>query len=87
VDVTIRSYGDVRERLDATVVRSVDPGTTVGELVDALDAEVDGSLVGDHPRAALLVLRNGTNVDHLDGFDTVLADGDVVGLSGSAMPE
>ena len=60
------------------------PGTTVGELLRALEAEypaLAGRIVDDEgatTEGSTVATVNGKNVKHLDGLETGLDDGDVV---------
>jgi molybdopterin synthase sulfur carrier subunit len=59
--------------------------TTVGDVLAALEAEFDGlegSILDDDGaiQNMLTVLKNGREVVHLEGTDTVLEDGDTLSV-------
>jgi molybdopterin converting factor small subunit len=78
VEVTIRCYGGVADAVgERSLARVVEPGSTVGDVVDGLNAEFEGFDPGSHPED--LVYRvNGGRAD----ADTRLGDGDAVVISG-----
>jgi len=84
MEIEFNLFGPLRELTDRkTVTRELPAGTTVGEaLADLVDAypglegvlaTADGDLSG-----GVNLTKNGTNVNHLDGEATTLADGDVL---------
>lgn len=79
-------FGPLRDAVgEKAVVRETD-AETVGELLAELEAdypELAGQLVQseDALREGLAVTLDGKHVQHLDGFDTVLSDGDVVRMT------
>ena len=77
-------FGPYRDAVgEKTVVQDVKLDATVGDLLSELVAhyDLDGVLTDDGDLGSLTVTKNGTNVAHLDGLDTVLDDGDVVRLA------
>ncbi len=77
MQVTIRCYGRWRVAIgERTVSLDLDEGATVGDALASL-VDLDSAVTdGDGP----VVLKEGTNVRHLDGRDTPLSDGDTVAL-------
>ncbi len=76
----LRPYADDQRRLDLAL-----PGSTVGELLDALQ----GAYPGMHRRVVdelgslrphVNIFVNGENIRHLDGQATPLDDGDEIWL-------
>ncbi|WP_135806718.1 ubiquitin-like small modifier protein 1 [Halorussus marinus] len=82
MDVELRFFATFREAVGQKVLeREVEPGTTVGEVLDDLVAEYDLDVYEDGDiRSQVSVMKNGTDVYHLDGIDTALADGDAVSV-------
>ncbi|WP_263018040.1 ubiquitin-like small modifier protein 1 [Natronobiforma cellulositropha] len=85
MDVTLRFFATFRDAVGQKEVgREVDPGTTVGELLSALEREYDGlegELLADGEiRSQLNVLANGRGVQYGDGVETELEDGDTVSV-------
>lgn len=70
---------------EKTVERTYPDGSTVGDVLRALEEEfggLEGALLdddGDVP-GQVTVLRNGRDVVHLEGTDTPLSDGDAVSV-------
>lgn len=88
MEVTIKAYGNVRAALGEKTVRlDVPAESTVGDVLTRLGDEFDIDLVASAGRGPLVVMKNGTNVNQLDGDDTPVDAGDTLGLSGSPMPE
>ena len=64
---------------------ALDPGATIGSLLDALGLEIPLRLQESrgtpdaHP-GALIILKNGRNIEFLEGTATLLAEGDVVAI-------
>lgn len=84
MDIQCNFFGPLREAVgEKTVVREVEPGATVGDLLSELvtDYDLDGVLSDDGDLGSVTVTKNGTNVSHLDGLDTDLDEGDVVRLA------
>lgn len=77
--VEIRCYGAVRGPVgEKSVTLDLEDGATVEDALDALADRADGDLPAD-----AVVMRDRR---HLDG-GTELADGDVVSVTDSPMPE
>lgn len=85
MQIECKLFGPFRE--DAGVENvggEYDPGTTVGELLRALEAEYQplaGRIVdpdGDGTEGSTVVSVNEKNINHLDGLSTELEEGDVV---------
>lgn len=77
-------FGPLRDAVgEKTIVREVEEGATVGDLLSELVAghDLDGVFTDDGDLGSVTVTVNGTNVSHLDGLDTVLEDGDVIRLA------
>jgi len=87
--VSVRLYGDVRDRLgERRLTRELPADATVGDLLARLAAEHEGfDAVESYDDGTLLVRKDGRNVNFLEGRGTPLADGDDLSLSGSPMPE
>lgn len=89
MDVDCVFFGPLRELTETKeTTRSVAPGTTVGDLVEALVADHEGLddrlLAGSGEiRDDVNVTVNKRNVRQLDGVSTVLSDGDTVRFSPS----
>lgn len=84
MDIVVRCYGNVREAIGLERIElAVDRGATVSDVLEALAAEHVGfdRFAGDE--TALVVMRNGV---HLDS-NAELADGDMLNISTSPMPE
>ena len=76
MDVELRFFATVREAVgERTATREVEPGTTVRDVLAALEREypaLDGRLRdGERVAGHVTVLCNGTLVTHLDGTGTV----------------
>jgi molybdopterin synthase sulfur carrier subunit len=68
-----------------TVHQEFDDGATVGEVLASLESEYDdleGNLLADDGdiRDMLSILKNGREVVHLEGTDTVMEDGDTLSV-------
>jgi len=87
--VSVRLYGDVRDRLGRRRLACELPaGATVGDLPNRLAADHEAlDAVGSYDDGTLLVRKDGRNVNFLEGRATPLSDGDDLSLSGSPMPE
>lgn len=84
MEIECNLFGPYRDAVgEKTVVREVRADATVGDLLSGLVADygLDGVLSDDGDLGSVTVTRNGTNISHLDGLDTVLDDGDVVRLA------
>lgn len=85
MDLTLRFFATFREAVgQKTVEWRIDDDATVGSVLESLESEYDGltgELLADGEiRPHLNVLRNGRNVEHADGVETTLADGDVLSV-------
>jgi len=82
MDVELRFFATFREAVGQKVLeREVEGGTTVGDVLDDLVAEYDLDVFEDGDiRPQVSVMKNGKDVYHLDGIDTVLEDGDAVSV-------
>jgi len=81
MNIELRFFATIRDAVgERTVAREVPPGTTVREVVAALEADCSGlagMLLEDSDVAdSITVLCNGTPLTHLDGAVTELEDGD-----------
>jgi len=84
MEVEVRTYGDIREQIGEKTVRlALDPGATVADLLDELEAAT-GYDPGTLPSGKRMVVRRDRT--HLDR-DAALADGDSVGVSLTPVPE
>jgi molybdopterin synthase sulfur carrier subunit len=87
MDIECVCFGPIREAVGTkTVVRTVDEGATVGELLTDLDRNLEGfrdaALTDDGElREGIVVTVNTDNVRQLDGTATALADGDTVRIT------
>ncbi len=86
MEVECAFFGPLREAVgEKTVVRETD-AETVGELLARLEADYPG-LAGrlvqseDALGDGLAITLDGKHVQHLDGFDTSLSDGDTVRMT------
>ena len=77
--VELRCYGAVRRSVgEASVTLTLEDGATVGDALAALAERVDGDLP-----VTPVVMRDRRHLDP----ETDLADGDVVSVTDSPMPE
>lgn len=84
MDVEVRCYGDVREAVgERSVHLDLSTGATVADLLDAIATTTDYDPFDVAKGRHLAVMRERRHLDEGD----VLADGDVVGMSESPMPE
>lgn len=87
MELELRFFATFREAVgQKTIHRKYDDdAVTVGEVLRQLEAEFDG-LEGDilddegDIQDMLTILKNGREVVHLDGTDTVLEDGDALSV-------
>lgn len=86
IDVECRLFGPFRDAAGVeTEVRETD-AETVGDLLRELELtypNLDGQLIDEEREeiaGSTVVTRAKTDVRHLDGVDTALADGDVIRL-------
>jgi molybdopterin converting factor small subunit len=83
MEVTIRCYGEVAEAVgEKTLVRVLESRSTVGDVVDGLEAEFD-EFAPEDASGGLVYRVNGGHAE----WDTRLSDGDAVALSQSPMRE
>lgn len=88
MDVTVRTYGEVREAVgEREVTLDLAAGSTVADLLSALAESTRGFDPENVGRADVVVSVDGTNVKQLDGRETGLSAGTVVSVSGSPMAE
>jgi molybdopterin synthase sulfur carrier subunit len=85
VHVELKFFATFREAVGSKLVdREFDDGATVGEVLRVLEDEYEGlagELLDDGDlRPQINVLRNGREVLHQQGVDTVVEDGDTVAL-------
>jgi molybdopterin synthase sulfur carrier subunit len=83
MNVELRFFANFREAVGTkTVHRDYDDGSTVGEVLGALESEYEGLdiLEDGEIRSHINVLRNGREVQYLDGIETVLEDGDTLSV-------
>lgn len=85
MEVELKFFATFREAVGSKLVtHEYDEGATVGDVLRALEGAyggLDGQLLEDgalHPQNN--VLKNGREVQHVDGLDTELADGDTLSL-------
>ena len=79
MQVEVRCYGAVRGAVgEKSIELDLEEGATVGDVLDALDARADADLPTD-----AVVMRDRRHLDR----ETVVADGDVVSVTDSPMPE
>jgi len=86
VQIECAFYGPLRDPVDEkTVVRELDAGATVGDLLADLEAAYgDLDLLEDGERREYVTITvDGKDVRHLDGTDTELEDGTLVRLTGA----
>jgi molybdopterin synthase sulfur carrier subunit len=81
MELELRFFANFRTEVGQKVIyREYDDGSTVGEILLALEAEfpgMEGDLVEDgNIRDQLSILKNGRDVVHMEGPDTFLEDGD-----------
>ncbi|WP_254546807.1 ubiquitin-like small modifier protein 1 [Halomarina pelagica] len=87
MEIDVRPFASFRDALGRDgVVRELEEGATVGDLLASLEAThpgLEGRLLAPdgsfHP--AVTVLLNGRHVSHFEGVETALAPGDRVTLS------
>ena len=85
LSLELRFFATFREAVgQKTLTRSFPEAVTVGEVLEALEAEfgdLEGQLLGeDGIQPQLNVLKNGREVLHLDGLDETVEDGDRLSL-------
>lgn len=89
MNVELHFFATARDAVDAeSMTREFESGTTVGDVVDALEDEypdLEDELRDDSGGLARhsTVLRNGEQVANLDGLATELEDGDELSITPS----
>lgn len=87
MNVELHFFATARDAVDAeTMTCEFEPGTTVGDVIDALEdqyPDLAGILRDDSRGLARhsTVLRNGEQVANLDGLATELEDGDELSIT------
>ena len=81
MELECRFFATYREAVgQKELMRTIDEGTTVGDVLTALEGEyegLEGQLLEDGAiRPQLSVLKNGRDVTHMAGVETALEDGD-----------
>ncbi|MFC7214133.1 ubiquitin-like small modifier protein 1 [Saliphagus sp. GCM10025334] len=81
MELDLRFFATFREAVgQKDLSRTVEDGATVGDVLEALEAEyqgLEGELLQDGAiRPQLSVLKNGRDVVHMAGVDTDLEEGD-----------
>ena len=85
MELELRFFATFREAVgQKTLTREFDDDVTVGEVLEELEEEYDGLegqlLQNGEVRPQLNVLRNGRNVVHDEGVETVLKAGDTLSV-------
>ncbi len=85
MELELRFFATFREAVGQKELRrEFDDDVTVGDVLETLEAEYDGLdgqlLENGAVRPQLNVLRNGRNVVHDEGVETVLAKGDTLSV-------
>ncbi|MDG5778060.1 ubiquitin-like small modifier protein 1 [Haloarculaceae archaeon H-GB2-1] len=86
MELELKFFATFREAVgQKTIGREFDDGATVGEVLAALESEYDGlegNLLADDGdiRDMLSILKNGREVVHLDGTETLMEDGDTLSV-------
>jgi sulfur-carrier protein len=87
MELELRYFAMIREAVgERTTTREFDPETTVRDVLATLEndhPDLEGTLLADDGTIArsVTVLRNGTNVTHLERGATELADGDTLSIT------
>lgn len=78
----LKFFATYREAVgDKTVDREVEEGTSVGDVLADLEAEYGIDLLEDGDvRPQINVLRNGRDITHQAGIDTVLQSDDTLSI-------
>lgn len=81
MELELRFFATFRAAVgQKTIEREFPDGATVGDVLTALEEEFEGLsgelLEGEKIRDQLSVLKNGREVLHMEGVDTVMEDGD-----------
>ncbi|AGB36358.1 ubiquitin-like small modifier protein 1 [Natronococcus occultus] len=85
MELDLRFFATFREAVgQKELTSSFEDGATVGDVLGELEAEYDDledQLLEDGAiRAQLSVLKNGRDVVHMEGPDTILEDGDTLSV-------
>jgi molybdopterin synthase sulfur carrier subunit len=86
MDLELRFFATFREAVGRkTVERTFGDGSTVRDVLSALEADYDGlegQLLDDEGsiRPNLNILKNGREVLHMEGAETLLEDGDTLSV-------
>ena len=85
MQVTLKFFATFREIVGSkTIDREFPEGTTVGEVLGTLEEEYEdlrGQLIVDGDlKPQINVLKNGREVLHMEGIDTVVDEGDTVSV-------
>jgi molybdopterin synthase sulfur carrier subunit len=85
MELTLKFFATFREAVGSKIVdRSFPDATTVGDVLEVLEAEYDGlhgNLLQDGDlKPQINVLLNGREVLHMDGVDTAIDDGDTLAV-------
>ena len=83
MNVTVKGYGDMKRFLGDKPTIELSDGAKVKNLIIALGGKVRVSgiaFLGGYrvEDSSLVVLINGRNINALDGYDTVLNEGDLI---------
>jgi molybdopterin synthase sulfur carrier subunit len=86
MDLELRFFATFRDAVGGkTLEREFDDGATVGEVLAALESDyegMDGQLLDEEGnlQPQLNILKNGREVLHMEGPETVLEDGDTLSV-------
>ncbi|WP_251329262.1 ubiquitin-like small modifier protein 1 [Haloplanus pelagicus] len=86
MDLELRFFATFREAVgQKTLEREFEDGATVGEVLLTLESAYDGlegKLIDDQGdlQPNLNILKNGREVLHMEGTETVLEDGDTLSV-------
>lgn len=83
MEIELKFFATVREEVgEKTIHRTHDDGDRVGDVLEALRNEFPDLDIFDNGdlHGHVNVLRNGRNINQLDGLDTPLEDGDTVAI-------
>ncbi|WP_152039742.1 ubiquitin-like small modifier protein 1 [Salinigranum salinum] len=85
MQITLKFFATFREIVGSkTIDRDYADGTTIGEVLERLEAEYEelgGELIIDGDlKPQINVLKNGREVLHMEGIDTRVDDGDTVSI-------
>ncbi|MFC6989479.1 ubiquitin-like small modifier protein 1 [Haloplanus sp. GCM10025708] len=85
MQVELKFFATFREAVGGKFLeREFEEGTTVGEILAALESEFDGLegqlLVDGDLKPQINVLKNGREVLHMAGTETTVTDGDTIAI-------